>query len=202
MSTPEQISANQANAQLSTGPKTEAGKAASSQNSWKHGLTVGVFRVLATESQFHYDLLRQELLAEHNPTTTTEAILVERMAQHHWMRTRAVHYQTACLESADGLDTARFNLFMRYETQQERAFHKCLADLLKLRAEKQKAEIGFASHTRKQEMHAFDLLFRQAEADHQQVRISSVKCDIYCQERRLEAAIERENRAEQAQKAA
>jgi hypothetical protein len=202
MSTPEQISANQANAQLSTGPKTEAGKAASSQNSWKHGLTVGVFRVLEHESQFHYDLLRQELLAEHNPTTTTEAILVERMAQHHWMRTRAVHYQTACLESADGLDTARFNLFMRYETQQERAFHKCLADLLKLRAEKQKAEIGFASHTRKQEMHAFDLLCRQGEADHQQVRISSVKCDIYCQERRLEAAIERENREEQTKKAA
>jgi hypothetical protein len=198
MSTPEQISANRANSQNSTGPKTEEGKAASSQNSWKHGLTVGVFRVLATESQFHYDLLRQELLAEHNPTTTTEAILVERMAQHHWMRTRAVHYQTACLESEDGLDTARLNLFMRYESTQERAFHTCLADLLKLRAEKQKAEIGFASHTRKQEMHAFDLLFRQAEIDHQQVRMSSVKCDIYCQERRLEAALERENRAEQA----
>ena len=202
MSTEAQITANQANCQNSTGPKTEAGKAASSQNSWQHGLTVGVFRVLEHESQFHYDLLRQELLAEHNPTTTTEAILVERMAQHHWMRNRAVHYQTACLESADGLDTARLNLFMRYETQQERAFHKCLNDLLKIRADKQKAEIGFASHTRKQEMHAFDLLFRQAEIDHQQVRMSSVKCDIYCQERRLEAAIERENREEQAKKAA
>jgi hypothetical protein len=154
MSTEAQISANQANAQLSTGPKTEAGKSASSQNSWKHGLAVGVFRVLATEDQFMYD---------------------------------------------NGLDTARLNLFLRYENQQERAFHKCLADLLKLRAEKQKAEIGFASHTRKQEMHAFDLLFRQAEIDHEQVRMSSVKCDIYCQERRLEAALERENRAEQAQ---
>ena len=202
MSTEAQISANQANSQNSTGPKTEAGKAASSQNSWKHGLTVGVFRVLATEDQFNYDLLRQQLLAEHEPTTTTEAILVERMAQHHWMRTRAINYQTACLEEENGLDAARFNLFLRYEGQQERAFHKCLADLLKLRAEKQKAEIGFASHTRKQEAHAFDLLFRQAEIDHEQVRMSSVKCDIYCQERRLEAAIERENRAEQAKNAA
>jgi hypothetical protein len=52
MSTEAQISANQANSQNSTGPKTEAGKTASAQNSWKHGLTVGVFRVLATEDQF------------------------------------------------------------------------------------------------------------------------------------------------------
>src|ERR1700709_993997 len=108
MSTEAQISANQTNAKNSTGPKTEAGKAASSQNSWKHGLTVGVFRVLATEDQFHYDLLRQALFLEYEPAPTTEAILVERMAQHHGMRTRAVNYQTAILESEDGLDTSRF----------------------------------------------------------------------------------------------
>ncbi len=33
------LEANRANAQLSTGPRTEAGKAASSRNAWKHGLT-------------------------------------------------------------------------------------------------------------------------------------------------------------------
>lgn len=33
------LEANRRNAQLSTGPRTEAGKAASSRNAWKHGLT-------------------------------------------------------------------------------------------------------------------------------------------------------------------
>ena len=111
------------------------------------------------------------------------------------------HNRSKTCQPKHGLAVGVFRV-LATEDQQERAFHKCLADLLKLRAEKQKAEIGFASRTRKQEMHAFDLLFRQAEIDHEQVRMSSVKCDIYCQERRLEAAIERENRAEQAKNAA
>src|SRR5581483_9251142 len=36
MSTPEQIAANRANSQHSTGAKTEAGKTASSQNNFRH----------------------------------------------------------------------------------------------------------------------------------------------------------------------
>jgi hypothetical protein len=39
MSTSAQAAANLANAQHSTGPITDAGKAASSQNALKHGLT-------------------------------------------------------------------------------------------------------------------------------------------------------------------
>ena len=39
MSTPAQIAANQANAQFSTGPKSEAGRAAAARNNFRHGLT-------------------------------------------------------------------------------------------------------------------------------------------------------------------
>ena len=38
MSTPGQLSANQANAQFSTGPKTSSGKARASRNAVQHGL--------------------------------------------------------------------------------------------------------------------------------------------------------------------
>jgi hypothetical protein len=37
--TPQQLAANRANAQQSTGPKTEAGKRRSSLNAFRHGLT-------------------------------------------------------------------------------------------------------------------------------------------------------------------
>jgi hypothetical protein len=120
MSTATQIAANQANAQLSTGPKTETGKAASSQNGWKHGL-FGVFRVLNTESQMAYQDLLQSLQSEYNPATPTEAILVERMAQHHWLRNRALHYQNHYLESGDESSASQLSLFMRYESTHERA---------------------------------------------------------------------------------
>ena len=36
--TPAELAARQANAQLSTGPRTEAGKAVASRNAWKHGM--------------------------------------------------------------------------------------------------------------------------------------------------------------------
>jgi hypothetical protein len=201
MSTANQIAANQANAQLSTGPKTETGKAASSQNSWKHGL-FGAFRVLNTESQMAYQDLLQSLQSEYNPATATEAILVERMAQHHWLRNRALHYQNHYLETGDESSASRISLFMRYETMHERAFHKCLADILKLRAEKKKQEIGFASQTRQEELHRVNLRCREGLADYQQTRISSVKCDIYCQEKRLETALARESHASEMKKAA
>ena len=38
MATPAQIAANTANAQRSTGPRTEAGKSITSQNATTHGL--------------------------------------------------------------------------------------------------------------------------------------------------------------------
>src|SRR5262245_46340569 len=97
MSTPAQIDANQANARLSTGPKTEAGKAASALNHSSHGLTGGHFIFMAWEVEAQFDTLRNELRTEHQPATPTESILIDRMAQHHWLRERAQFLQGGCL---------------------------------------------------------------------------------------------------------
>jgi DNA-directed RNA polymerase specialized sigma24 family protein len=45
-------------------------------------------------------------------------------------------------------------VYLRYQTTHDRAFHKSLNTLLKLRAEKRKAEIGFVSQQRQSEEHA------------------------------------------------
>jgi hypothetical protein len=163
MSTPAQIVANQANSQLSTGPKTDAGRAAAVRNNFRHGLTPSSeFWVLPSESQHDFLKLLAEFQQEHQPTSPTEEALVQAMAEHHWLRHRAMRLEHSWFDYETGqlIDDRKLALYLRYQTTHERAFHKALNDLLKLRAEKRKAEIGFerqqhaeADQTRKQERH-------------------------------------------------
>jgi hypothetical protein len=146
-----QIAANRENATHSTGPTSEAGKAIVSQNRTVHGLNhnPNTFRVLACEDQVQYDALLQALRTEHKPTETTETLLVTSMAQHRWLLDRANRLQETCFnqETAEITDQKLFTLYLRYATTHERAFHKCLTDLLKLRSTRQKIEFGFESTT-------------------------------------------------------
>ena len=98
MSSKAQIEANRQNAQKSTGPKTEEGKAAVSQNAIKHGLTARQ-DVIATESQELYDLRRDQMLEELNPTGLIEKMLAERIVSLSWRLDRAATMQTDALNS-------------------------------------------------------------------------------------------------------
>jgi hypothetical protein len=177
MSTESQIQANRENAKLSSGPKSEAGKAASALNNTRHGLT-GAFRVLPTESQSDFDALLATLADEHQPATFTETTLVEAMAQHHWLRRRALSLESSCYDAATGqiVDQKQLALYLRYQTTHERGFHNALNDLLKLRVVRRKEQIGFESHQRaerddkrKQERHQWAILLAEAKVDGQQL---------------------------------
>ena len=184
MATIAQTTANQANAQHSTGPKTETGKAASSRNHLRHGFA-GRFPLLHFENPDEFDLLLLGLQADFKPATPAEDLLVERMAQHQWLIQRALQLQTICFETArPGEDHARsLTLYLRYQTTNERAFTQCLHNLLKLRSEKRKEQIGFESQklaqaenarkqqieNRKQEVHKFDIYLAEAKAEHQEL---------------------------------
>jgi len=96
MSTEAQVRANQENAQHSTGPNTEAGKAASCLNNFRHGLTGNSFTVLDFEDQDEFDALLCGLRAEHQPSTLTETLLVQKMAQSYWLSKRALYLQDQC----------------------------------------------------------------------------------------------------------
>src|SRR5690348_2034818 len=187
MSTQAQIAANQANAQLSTGAKTEAGKAAAARNNFRHGLTTSSeFWVLPSESQTQFLKLLAEFQQEHQPETPTEEALVQAMAEHHWLRHRAMRLEESCFDytTAQIIDERKLALYLRYQTTHERAFHKALNDLLKLRAEKRKAEIGFERqqhaqadqirkqerHEMKKERHKWEIVLAQYKVDAQQLR--------------------------------
>ena len=187
MSTQAQIAANQANSQLSTGPTSPAGKIAAARNNFRHGLsTSSEFWVLPSESQHEFLKLLAEFQQEHQPTTPTEEALVQAMAEHHWLRHRAMRLEHSCFDYHTGelIDERKLALYLRYQTTHERAFHKALNDLLKLRAEKRKAEIGFerqrhteAEQTRKQERHEmkkechkWEIFLAEAKVEGQRLR--------------------------------
>jgi hypothetical protein len=211
MATSAQVTANQSNAQHSTGPKTPLGKAVSAHNNFRYGFT-GVFSVLPWENQGEFDALFTGLCSEHQPATPTEAALIEKMAQALWLGKRALLLQelTFKLEMPACIDEKQLALFIRYQTTHDRAFHKCLDQLLKLRAEKLKQEIGFesqerkrkendhkqadqsrrqAAENRKQELHHYSVLLGEAKLDHQLVLNSKIQSVNACATRQEEQPI-------------
>jgi|HubBroStandDraft_5_1064220.scaffolds.fasta_scaffold158760_1 hypothetical protein len=78
---------NQANAQHSTGPKTEAGKHRSSLNALRHGLT-GQIIVLPSDDLKAYQRHINAFQQEYNPKGVTEANLVQTLAETAWRQHR------------------------------------------------------------------------------------------------------------------
>jgi hypothetical protein len=173
---------NRANAQHSTGPTSLEGKAISCLNNTKFGLIGARFTVLAWEDRAAFDQLLSDLRREHQPSTPTEKILIEDMAQHHWLKQRAILLQNLCFDIDEpacesSTRQQQLALYMRYETTHRRAFHKCLDQLLKIRAARQKEAHGFESQqqkqsgeVRKQETHQIRVRIAKAHAVHLEMR--------------------------------
>jgi hypothetical protein len=88
MSTPAQIAANQANAKLSTGATSEAGKQIVSQNSLKHGLCSKVHIALPGERNALEEHVEGYLEA-YAPVGLPERDLVRNIAENHFRLQRA-----------------------------------------------------------------------------------------------------------------
>src|SRR6202521_592885 len=84
---------NKANAQKSTGPRTEAGKQRSSLNALRHGLT-GQTVVLPTEDHAAYQRHSQSFLDEYRPKEATETQLVQSLIDTSWQLNRAAAVET------------------------------------------------------------------------------------------------------------
>ena len=87
---------NRANAQYSTGPKTEAGTKQSSLNALRHGLT-GQIVVMPTEDLQAYQLHLTSFTDEYHPQGATEANLVQALADTSWRLNRVAALETNLL---------------------------------------------------------------------------------------------------------
>jgi hypothetical protein len=137
MSSDAKIAANRANAKKSTGPRTAAGKAASSRNNTRHGLTANKL-LLDTEDPAQYEALRSDLIGSYRPANAAELMLVEEIAQNFWRLQRARNIETEnmnmCAAGADpiikfGCAQVHFDNIRRYMTGIERAWHRAMQQL-------------------------------------------------------------------------
>src|ERR1700716_1907378 len=89
MSTAAQITANQQNSKLSTGPAPEAGKKKAALNSTRHGFTGQVVMLTAEEAE-PYRLFNEEFMTDLAPVGAMEQQLTRSIIDAHW-RINQIH---------------------------------------------------------------------------------------------------------------
>src|SRR5579862_5272896 len=109
MATPAQIAANIANAEHSTGPKTEAGKQRSKLNAFRHGLT-GQVLILTEEDRVAFAALSNALLEDLAPQGALETKLAESIVSDTFRLDRIRSIESAIFAlgiegSANSVDT-------------------------------------------------------------------------------------------------
>lgn len=92
--------ANRANALLSTGPRTSAGKQRSSRNALTHGLT-SRSPILATEDPAAFQRHCRQFFDEYQPATATETQLTQELADTAWRLNRIPSLEAALLDRAE-----------------------------------------------------------------------------------------------------
>jgi len=118
MVTEAKILANRLNAQKSTGPRTNEGKAIASKNSVKHGLTAAN-NIIRQECQADFDLYSSQFLSEFVPDSPMESMLAERIVNLSWRLKRLYAIQNQTIDALSTPDTSSplANLLSRLPTQ-------------------------------------------------------------------------------------
>ena len=134
MASPAQVTANIANAQSSTGPRTETGKASSSGNSLKHGLTAQTV-LLPGEDEAIYRTMCQRMVADFNPGAEIERILVQNLCNTQWRIDRCSRLEAAIL-SQETIDLKEYDIVSKHESRLTKIFNttlKQVRDLIEAR---------------------------------------------------------------------
>jgi hypothetical protein len=99
MTSPARIAANKRNAQLSTGPKTDAGKAIARMNALAHGLRTNA-PIVPGEDPAHWEQYRAAVIADQAPVGVLETELAERVAVLSWRLRRVTAFEAGIVAAA------------------------------------------------------------------------------------------------------
>jgi hypothetical protein len=128
-----------------TGPNTAEGKARSSTNAIKHGLT-SRHVVLPGENRAEFDALAARLIEEHRAKDTLEIEIIHEIAGCMWRLDRArkaesEYFYVNFIADQPTKDTERrFALILRYTGAIERELHRAITRLQQLKKERLKVQ--------------------------------------------------------------
>ena len=95
----QKLSANQKNAQLSTGPKTEAGMAKSALNAVKHGIfTKECLKNISDEEARDYEMLRLGVFESLKPKDQMQAILCDKITIDAWRLRKVLAFEQGAIQ--------------------------------------------------------------------------------------------------------
>ncbi|HTA40972.1 MAG TPA: hypothetical protein VK789_00915 [Bryobacteraceae bacterium] len=204
----KQLEANRRNAQRSTGPRTAEGKARSSLNNLRHGLT-GQITVLPEEDREAHDAFCDRLISGFQPETPIEEQLAHFIAEDAWRLNRIAAIENNifalgrsrhhgeirnALEDAQSfLDHAReLNLLSLYEQRIHRNMQRNLNQLRELQKEREAES--------RHRMKEAKLLAQQSLANG--VAFDPVENGFEFSNAEINRAIDRDNRMNEAHRAA
>jgi hypothetical protein len=145
VSTEARDQANRANAQFSTGPRTEAGKAISSRNALTHGLT-SKSSLLPGEDPAEFELFSESMLRDLDPFNTVEAALATELIDLQWRLQRVPSVEARIL-SAESPDMKALNNMSLHAARMKRQYSATLKEFEKMHsanAEKRQQQMADA----------------------------------------------------------
>ena len=119
----------------SSGPRTPAGKAASSQNARKHDLCSKTLR-LSPEEWVEYNDMRERYGRDLQPAGDLEENLVDEICFNYWRSSKPA--RSSSNHSRHPTELPIIALYIRYRTGYERAFYKALDKLQKAQSIRKK----------------------------------------------------------------
>jgi hypothetical protein len=141
MPTTAQLTANQANAQASTGPRTESGKERSSQNA----ITLGLFTIrdfVRPEEEDQFEQLGAKLSSELNPVGVLEETYVAAIVGATWRLRRCSLIEASIVDTC-GLEPMQDQIAGRLQLSVDRAraqahniLRRSLAELRRLQTDR------------------------------------------------------------------
>jgi hypothetical protein len=147
MSSPTQIAANRANAQSSTGPRTEAGKSRAAQNARKHGLTSSHLIVVDADREA-LESMREALAEELAPQGELESTLFDMILYANWNIRRCCILEAGLMEvgAVDPMllepNEAKLRQLDRHARRHDSNFHRALKELRALQTERAFRELA------------------------------------------------------------
>jgi hypothetical protein len=133
MTSPARAAANAANAQFSSGPRTAEGKARSSRNALKHGLTSQDL-IVREDERDEFQQFQADLQTELGPEGPSEMLTFNQLLRAGWNMHRFQRLEAGLM--VNGLDPAldessakTLDRLHRYHGQAERSYYRHLKEL-------------------------------------------------------------------------